>query len=216
MESSQAARSGFFMEVPLKHKNKIAILFAMGPTLTEEEIAFVRANRTEDHVIFGCNDSYKYIDYLDEHYACDNKWWKHHGLEVVRTRPDNPSWTQCAQSAEKYGLNHINGEGSSGLSINKNLIHYGSNSGFQQLNLAFLMGCKKFYLVGYTMGVLDNKSHYFGDHPGHLQRRSPYNKFVDSFSKIQKQIKPLIRLSTERSALKGIFGYTPVTEIFND
>jgi len=204
------------MEVPLKHRNKIAILFAMGPTLKDEEIDFVRQNRTDKHVIFGCNDSYKYIEFLDEHYACDTKWWNIHHKEVAEARPEKTSWTQCKKASADFSLNHIPGKGGVGLSIKRDLIHYGSNSGFQQLNLALLMGCRKFYLLGYTMGVVDNKTHYFGDHPGPLQRKSPYNKFVQQFSTIQKEIKPLIHLSTERSALKGMFQYTPVTEIFND
>lgn len=204
------------MEVPIKYRNKIAILFAMGPTLKDEEIDFVREHKTDDHIVFGCNDAYKYIDYLDEHYACDTKWWNVHHEAVIEHRPEKTSWTQCKTSAEKYSLNHIPGKGAPGLSIKRDLIHYGSNSGFQQLNLAFLMGCKKFYLLGYTMGVIDNVTHFFGDHPPSLQRKSPYNKFVQQFSTIQKEIRPLIRLSTERSALKNIFRYTPVEEIFND
>lgn len=204
------------MEVPLKHKNKIAILFAMGPTLKDEEIEFVRKHKTDNHVVFGCNDAYKYIDYLDEHYACDTKWWTEHHKNVEAVRDIKKSWTQCKTSAERHSLQHIEGKGSPGLSIKRDLIHFGANSGFQQLNLALLMGCKKFYLLGYTMGVIGNKTHYFGDHPPSLQRRSPYNNFITQFNTIQKEIKPLIHLSTTDSALKGMFQFTSVEDIFND
>jgi hypothetical protein len=203
------------MKVPLKFKNKKAILFATGPTLKKSEIDFIGKNRTDDFVIFGCNDTYRYIDYLDVHYACDKQWWQHWGSKFRDQYPDLESWTQDSHMALKYKLNHVDGKGHEGLSLNSNLIHFGSNSGFQQLNLAFLMGCSEFYLVGYTMGKVDKQSHIFGEHPGSLKKNSPYPKFVQKFKNIQKEIKPLIHCSTTGSRLKGIFQHTSVEEIFN-
>jgi hypothetical protein len=200
--------------VPLKFRNKKAILFATGPTLKTEEIDFVRDNRTDDFVIFGCNDSYRFVDYLDVHYACDTAWWQQWGNDIKLKFPGLEKWTQCKKTAIKYKINHISGRGGEGLSMRSNTIHFGSNSGFQQLNLAFLMGCKEFYLIGYTMGKVDGLSHVFGDHPGSLQKNSPYTKFVRQFTTIQKEVKPLIHCSTTQSKLKGVFQMTPVEEIF--
>jgi len=197
------------------YKNKKAILFATGPCLTQEQISFVRENKKDDFVIFGCNDSYRFIDYLDVHYACDTKWWDLWGDNFKESRPDLESWTQCSHSANKFNINHIPGTGGAGLSLDKKLIHFGSNSGYQQLNLSFLMGCQKFYLLGYTMRTLEN-THYFGDHPPGLQKRSPYTKFIESFNTIQKEIKPLIHVCSPESSLNRIFQYTPIEEIFND
>jgi len=188
----------------------------MGPSLKSSEIDYIKNNKTEEFIIIGCNDSYKYIDYLDIHYACDTGWWKKWGEDFRSKRPNLESWTQCESSAKNYNINHIKGRGGTGLSLNSDIIHYGSNSGFQQLNLAFLMGFKRFYLVGYTMKVISGKTHYFGDHPAGLQKNSPYDKFVQAFNNIQKQIKPLIYSSTENSQLNNIFKYKSVEDIFND
>lgn len=201
--------------VEQKFKNKKAILMASGPSLTKQVVNTIRSFK-DDFIIFGCNDVYRLVDYLNIHYACDTKWWKHWGEHFRENRPNLESWTQCSMSAHKYNLNHINGTGNVGLSINNNLIHFGANSGYQMLNLAFLMGCKKFYLVGYNMQLVDDKRHFFGNHPKELDRKSPYNRFVQNFNTIQKEIKPLIKLSTDQSALRKIFTYVAVEDIPND
>lgn len=194
-----------------KFKNKKAILIASGPSLTEEVIESIRPYK-DNFIIFGCNDVYKVVDYLDVHYACDTKWWNVWGEDFKKRRPNLESWTQCKPSAEKYNLNYTLGKHQNKLSIDSKYIHYGSNSGFQQLNLAFLMGCCRFILVGYNMQAVKNQSHYFGDHPKELDKKSPYPKFVDAFLTIQPQIKNLIINCTPDSALT-MFEQKPLEEI---
>ncbi|MFZ8934900.1 MAG: hypothetical protein ACO2ZP_13485 [Bacteriovoracaceae bacterium] len=174
---------------------------ASGPSLTEEVIEIIRPYK-DRFIIFGCNDVYKVVDYLDVHYACDTAWWNTWGEHFKATRPNLESWTQCGPSAEKYNVNYIAGKNNKGLSLNPELIHYGSNSGYQQLNLAFLTGCAQFILVGYNMKKSAGKSHFFGDHPANLKKNSPYSRFVDAFNEIQPEIKNLIINCTPNSALK--------------
>jgi hypothetical protein len=196
-----------------KFKNKKAILIASGPSLTEEVIETIRPYK--DHfVIFGCNDVYKVVDYLDVHYACDTRWWDAWGEHFKAIRPNLESWTQCEISAKKYSVNYIKGLHKQKLSTNSTYIHYGANSGFQQLNLAFLMGCSKFILVGYNMQKVSKKSHFFGDHPQALNRNSPYTRFAENFSNIQKEIQNLIVNSTPNSALT-FFNYQSIEEVLN-
>lgn len=192
------------MNIKQRFKNKPAILIATGPSLTEEVVEVIRKYK-DDYVIFGCNDTYRLVDFLDIHYACDKKWWDHHGHKFREKFPELESWTQSKESAQKYGLNLVEGEHRPRLSTDPTKIHWGSNSGFQQLNLAFLMGCSKFILVGYNMRRDGkNKSHFFGDHPGNLKSSSPYPKFIEAFNLIQKEIKPFIVNCTPESAL-GMF-----------
>jgi hypothetical protein len=186
------------MKIPLKYRNKPAILMATGPSLTEEVIDTIRTYK-DKFAIFGCNDTYAVVDYLDEHYACDRTWWDFHGTKVVGKYPN--SWTQCKRSAEEFNVNYIAGQTARGLSLDSNLIHFGSNSGYQQLNIAFLMGCSKFILVGYNMGFVDSKKHYFGNHPPGVDRSSDYNKFKLAYNSIQPSIKELVVNCTLDSAL---------------
>jgi len=189
------------MKIPLKYRNKPAILIATGPSLTEEVIEIIRPYK-DDFIIFGCNDSYKVIDFLDLHYACDKAWWDLHAESFREKYPDLEAWTQSEEyKNSEFNLNVIAGVSERGLSLDSSLIHWGKNSGYQLLNIAFLMGCNKFLLVGYNMQRVNGKMHYFGDHPAELSRSSPYDKFVRSFNTIQPEIKELIVNCTPESAL---------------
>jgi len=192
------------MKVPCLYPNETAVLFATGPSLTKEVIEIVRPYHASGKVrTFGCNDTYYVVDFLDVHYACDEGWWNYHGEQALRTLPKNCQvWTQDNRSRNKFHINHIDGEYSPGLWItDRTKIHYGSNSGFQQLNLAYHYGIRKFLLVGYNMGLDKGKTHFFGDHPSDIRRVSPYDKFLENYNKIQKDIKPLIINCTENSHL---------------
>jgi len=200
--------------VPLKYRNKKAILIATGPSLTEEVIETIRPYK-DRFIIFGCNDSYRVVDFLNVHYACDKQWWDKWGENLKETQPRLYSWTQDKNSATKYGVKHTAGKHQRGLSLNSEMIHFGSNSGYQLLNLAFLMGCSKFILVGYNMQVVDNKRHFFGDHPKGLNNSSPYNRFIQAYNTIQQPIKDLVVNCTPNSAL-DCFKFSILEKELND
>lgn len=144
-----------------EYKNKKFILLATGPSLTEEVVETIRPHK-DKFVIFGINDAYKVVDYLDVHYACDTKWWKMWGDDFRAKYPELPSWTQCKTSAEKYSLKYTRGAHKKDFSLDPNLIHFGANSGYQALNIAFLMGGFRFYLVGYNMQPVGKQKHFLG------------------------------------------------------
>ena len=113
-------------------------------------------------------------------------------------------WTQDGATAQSLGINFIKGRYSNKvLSQDPALIHFGSNSGFQLLNIAMLMGIRKAILVGYNMQKVDTVSHFFGDHPGKLNKNSPYDKFRDAFKQIKDNQKEMIVNCTPDSALKS-------------
>lgn len=182
------------------YKNKNFIICATGPGLTEEVIETIRPYK-DDYIVLGINDSYRIIDFLDEHYACDAKWWNVWGQDVKKTRPGLSSWTQDKPSAVSLELKHTPGKHLDGFSIDPELIHFGSNSGYQALNLAFLMGGRSFILVGYNMQALQGTKHFFGDHPPGLNSNSPYPSFVKKFATIQPEIRALVTNCTPNTAL---------------
>ena len=189
------------MSIPLKYRNRPAILMATGPSLTEEVVEYVREHKT-NHVVFGCNDVYRICDFMDVHYACDTRWWKTNGPEFRKLFPTLESWTQDQRASKEFELNHTAGKHLPGLSIDPKLIHFGSNSGYQMLNIAFLMGCNKFILLGYNMKHIDNKTHFFGDHEG-MNNNSPYKTFLIKFKTVQPEIAKLVVNCTENTALRN-------------
>lgn len=156
------------------------ICIASGPSLTKEDVEYIRVNRT-DHAVMVVNDNYKLAPWAEFLYACDGKWWDVY-VQDVKAKFKGECWTQEVEHSKKYDLNYIQGLHTSGLGKNGR-IHYGSNSGYQAVNLCYLFGAKEIMLIGYDMKVDKNKKqHWFGAHPGSLNANSPYDSFARNFN----------------------------------
>ena len=79
-------------------------------------------------------------------------------------------------------------------------LHYGlvggGNSGYQAVNLAYLLGAKTILLLGLDM----YGTHYFGPHPSGLVNGSPFDAFIKCFETIDRRQVEIINCS-RRSAL---------------
>ena len=95
-------------------------------------------------------------------------------------------WTQSERSAKKYGLRHWAGESRPGLGKSK--IHFGSNSGYQAINLAYLLGAQRIILLGYDMHRSDDKAHFFGNHPYHKPGGGPNDSLMRDWCDKFKQL----------------------------
>jgi len=103
-------------------------------------------------------------------------------------------WTQCedgnaenARVIAEYGLNAKPGRWAPGLG--RNCIHYGYNSGYQAVNLAYLLGAKRVILLGFDMHVTKDKTHFFGDHPEPMHSASPFPQFIKEFGQLAADLK---------------------------
>jgi len=120
-------------------------------------------------------------------YACDGEWWDRY-IEDVLLRFKGELWTQDFPASEKYGLNRVEGDKAEGLGRDK--VHYGANSGYQAINLAYLFGAKKIILLGLDMKRGPNKeSHHHGDHPGPLNKDMPIKTWLKNFPKLAEDLK---------------------------
>jgi hypothetical protein len=138
--------------------------------------------------VIAVNDAYRIIPSAPVLYACDRAWWKaHHGV------PDfaGEKWTTHGQNndkmdlAEEYQLNRVQGSGDrDGFSLDPAVINYGSNSGFQAVNLAMLMGARRIVLCGFDM----HGAHFFGKHPKGLRNVSSFAGFIRAFERAAKRM----------------------------
>lgn len=187
-------------KIPRLYENCKIVIAAIGPSLTTEVIETVRKYK-DTHVVLGINDAYKVIDFMDEFYACDGKWWKVHGDLITKKCPGLNMWTHDDEGT-KYGARQVKGKGNAGLSTNPEYIHTGCNSGFQALNLAVLWGCTKIILVGYNLGHVQGKAHFWGGgRESTLAVSSPYDNFIRHFDKVQPQFRERIVNCTEHTKL---------------
>jgi hypothetical protein len=138
-------------------------------------------------------------------YACDGEWWDRYIEDVLLTFKGE-LWTQDFPATSKYGLNRIEGEKADGLG--RDNIHYGANSGYQAINLAYLFGAKKIILLGFDMKRGEgNKSHWHGDHPGALNKDMPIKTWIKNFWKLAEDLKAeeIEVMNSTRDTVLGCF-----------
>ena len=141
----------------------------------------------ENWRIIAVQDAYRLMPFADALYGCDEHWWHIHkdcgkfAGEKWSTHED--SGNDKREVAEKYGVNLVRGFSIDTFSFDPEVIHYGSNSGFQAVNLALLKGCRRIVLVGFDMRRVNDKAHFFGDHPKPCHNRSEYEQFILRFKR---------------------------------
>lgn len=124
--------------------------------------------------------------WADVLYACDGDWWDKYIPDVL-LKFKGELWTQDVFSRSKYGINVVDACKADGLGKNK--IHYGANSGYQAINLAYLFGAKKIILLGFDCKRgPNNESHHHGDHPGSLNREMPIKTWQQNFPILAKDL----------------------------
>lgn len=149
--------------IPRLFKHRNVVVIASGPSLTKEDVDYCKNKAT----IFVVNDNYRLAPWADLLYAADYPWWvEHEGVPDFK----GLKYTQDQRAAAAYGITHVDGRWRPGISHSREYIHYGYNSGFQAFNLAYLMGAKNIYLLGFDFMMDGDKKHWFGDHPGNLNK----------------------------------------------
>jgi hypothetical protein len=162
--------------------------------------------------LIAVNDAWRLLPFADVLYACDGAWWDMHkgcpGFQGEKWSshgiPGRVRHNDKTVQAKRYALNLIEGADGKGFSFDPGRIHYGSNSGFQAVNLALLWGALRVILIGFDMQPRDGKRHFFGDHPGGLRNTSNYSGFIRAFETAAKKLPPHIEIlnATPGSALR--------------
>ena len=137
------------------------------------------------------NDSWRLLPNCAHLYACDFRWWGHYCADIIRDY-DGTCWTQDVAWEEKgkkvdpaqWGIKELISLDKPGLSTEQGVIHRGGNSGYQALNLAYLLGATRILLLGFDMSMEGKKRHWFGDHPEGIGLSSNYNNFITYFKTI--------------------------------
>ena len=186
------------------------IVAAPGPSLTDDVVAVCRKKRWFDRWrIVAVQDAYRLMPFADALYGCDEHWWHIHkdcakfAGEKWSTHHDTEN-TKLAV-ADAYGVRLVNGENGDTFSRDPGLIRYGSNSGFQALNLALLKGCTRIVLVGFDMRRVDGQAHFFGEHPAPCHNRADYTEFSKRFETAARHLPADVSIvnATPGSALRA-------------
>lgn len=159
------------------------VCIASGPSLTQAQADYCRG-RARVMVI---NDGYRMAPWADALYSCDRHWWAHH-IDAIRATFAGECWTRNAEAAREFGLYHIVSAKGEGLCREPTTINEGHNGGYQAMNLVWHFGARHIVLLGYDMQKTGGKKHWFGDHPGHMDRDAPFAKWIAAFEALARDL----------------------------
>lgn len=180
------------------------IVAAPGPSLTSKV-----ANACRDYPVIAVQDAYKLLPFAEVLYGCDDAWWTvHKGCPDFQGEKwashGDEQFNDKTAAQRRYGLKLIQGKRCDGFCPHPDTIHYGSNSGFQAVNLAMHLSFRPatIVLVGFNMKRVAGQSHFFGEHPQPLQPPQ-FPKFIEHFEKAARKLPPDVEIlnATEASAL---------------
>ena len=173
-------------------RKKAWLICASGPSLCAEDVEALRVKVDQTIVV---NTTFRLVPDANILWATDAKWWNHYGDEVLRkfhgerwsTLPRDDDSQIPLPDVEKWGLQTWIGSRHRGLG--RYDLHWGDNSGYSAINLAYLMGAHTIYLLGFDMGhAEDGKSHWHGDHPGHLNNGSAFKDWLQQFEDLARDL----------------------------
>jgi hypothetical protein len=185
--------------VPRLWPESTIICLASGPSLTQEDVDYVRGLGR----VIAINDSFRLAPWADVWYACDDMIWK---LHHRRYRRETEAFTGLKYALQRpaarwAGVQVLRNTGVTGLELEPTGLKNGRNSGYQAINLAVHLGAKRIVLLGYDMSLGPRgRSHWFDDH----RPRSPLTTFRKIFPTIAKPLRDLgveVINSSRRSAL---------------
>lgn len=166
--------NGEYFTVPRIFEGETAICIASGPSLSDSDVEYVREMKRQDKCrIFVCNNNYLKVPEADVLFFCDLTFWTWHCLKP-EFQDFKGTKVTLAKDVGQPDIKVMNLGKQDGLSFNQDTLRTGGNSGYMQVNLAFLYGCKRVILLGYEMqpliiqkddGTTEEKIHWFGDHP---------------------------------------------------
>lgn len=159
---------------------------ASGPSLTPDDVDAVRGRGT----VLAINDTIKLAPWADVHYACDVRWWQTYArLPEVQTFGGKRVCLKCPGMEPPDGVEPQ--EWRDGAGLGTEIIHTGSNSGYQAINYAYLQGARTIVLLGYDMQLTDGKTHHHGDHPAGLNNPNARTlaNWVPKFRKLAQDLR---------------------------
>lgn len=200
---------GRFSEVVAEWKGDTVVLIGGGASLKELDVGDVgMAHTAGDLHVIVVNDAYLLAPWADVHYAADAKWHKWHtdgiekavlGFSAYQVRERWLSF-KGQKSSIQNSMNNIPDENvhilrnktypnhAYGISLDPKALITGWHSGYQALNMAILAGASKIILLGYDAQKVDEKNHWFGDHPK-VSTPQVYEEMLRAYSAGEKDIR---------------------------
>lgn len=205
--------------VPRLWPNDTVVCLGAGPSLTTEDVEFVRGKAK----VIAINAAYAMAPWADVLYCADVspfKWYWDRGpkgYERVTIREfQGRKYSLTANAAKYHGVVVLKQWREEGLSLDPHRLCLGKNSGYQAINLAVLLGATRIVLLGYDMQVGAKGDEYFfaGSHPD--KKRSAYPEFRKRFPTIVQPLKDagVEVINCSRQTALTCFPRKPLSDVF--
>lgn len=178
------------------------VVVAPGPSFTE-----AAARQCRRRNLIAVNDAWRLAPFADILYAADAHWWDLRGPTKDEFKGDR--WSVVGEFCtdnkilEKRGI-HL-AKGANEWKFGRNgMIHYGSNSGFQAVNLAIeYFGARHITLVGFDMRLVEGVEHFWGNYQAAPFHAPDFAMFLSYFEAAAKAMPDGVRIvnATPGSAL---------------
>ena len=143
------------------------ICVASGPTLTVEDVAYLRGRAP----VVAVNDAIRLAPWAEVLYSSDRGWWRYYdGVPDFAGLKVGIGW-KAGDASPIYRLPSVQvlaHTGAEGLELAPTGLRSGGHSGYAAINLAVHLGARRIVLLGYTCGPAHGRSHFFGRHPSGL------------------------------------------------
>jgi len=182
-------------KVPREWEGETATILASGPSLTREQVDYVRGksrviavnNQGIDTVVNGVVTP-AFAPWADVLYAADRKWWEAHKAHALKF------------AGYKITIRDFHFEQVRSLQVSPQQVFdprpthlvTGGNSGYQALHLATHFGAKRIVLLGFDMQLGPKKErHWFGNHPGNLNVAGNFPTWLRSFNRLAPELQKM-------------------------
>lgn len=171
-----------------RNRMKPLVIIASGPSITRADVSLVEAS---GHDLLGINNAYQITDKLKIHYGCDTKWWRAH-WDYLYPGPSRYSLKAEDNDEGVEGVTQMGKGERQGLSEEWPVLCWGGNSGYQAINLAYLLGYKYMVLLGYDMKVNGKSAHWHKDHNFPMCANpvsGTFPRWISDFGHLAKELK---------------------------
>ena len=169
------------------------VCLATGPSLTAADVEYVKGKAT----VIAVNDAHRLAPWADVLYSSDRYWWAHYkgvpsfgAIKVtMEPTPGRPDLSVRRFVPEMVFMRHT---GHHGLCTQPDgLRTCAGNSGGAAVNLALHLGARTIILVGYDMGDVSGKGHFFGKHPAPLSNAHNFPTWRKAFDMMAPEFRRL-------------------------
>jgi hypothetical protein len=169
----------------------LVVCLATGPSLTQADVDLVRGRAT----VVCVNDAHRLAPWGHVLYSSDRYWWNHYrGVASFAGHKAGIEYSKGRAPVELLkrspGMVFYRNTGHDGLEIVPDgLRTCGQNSGGAALNLAVHLGATRVILLGYDMGDVTGKQHFFGRHPQVIASRHNFPRWRKAFDSMAAPLK---------------------------